>query len=275
MIDMHIHVVPPNLPGVGPLHSALKGSIESVANLVRQQMASGGFSHALAMGSYGMGEGDPLGIQRTLAIAEHVEGLYPIGIADPFRSDPDFLRLVEAALAKKQVAALKAYLGYIHAFPTDAGYRPYYRLAEKYKLPFIFHTGDTYSPYAKLKYAHPLHIDEVAVDHPEVKFVMAHVGNPWMQDAAEVVYKNINVWCDISGLFVGGPQDVNSQTNDDTLIRLRQAFRYAERPNRFLYGSDWPLAPMATYRDFARQAIPDEYQGQVFHDNAAILFGIG
>jgi hypothetical protein len=26
---------------------------------------------------------------------------------------------------------------------------------------------------------------------------MAHAGNPWMIDAAEVVYKNLNVWVDV------------------------------------------------------------------------------
>ena len=46
-------------------------------------------------------------------------------------------------------------------------------------MPVFFHTGDTYSPEAKLKFAHPLGVDEVAVDHPDVKFVLCHLGNPW------------------------------------------------------------------------------------------------
>ena len=134
-------------------------------------------------------------------------------IAQPDRSDRDHLRRVEETLATGRVVALKAYLGYVHAFPSDPGYRPYYELAERFKLPFIFHTGDTYSPYAKLKYAHPLHVDEVAVDYPNVRFVMAHVGNPWMIDAAEVVYKNVNVWVDLSGLFIGSEDELTEPSN--------------------------------------------------------------
>ena len=42
----------------------------------------------------------------------------------------------------------------------------------------------------------PLLVDDVAVDNPDVKFVMAHFGNPWLIDAAEVIYKNDNVWAD-------------------------------------------------------------------------------
>jgi predicted TIM-barrel fold metal-dependent hydrolase len=46
-------------------------------------------------------------------------------------------------------------------------------------------------------------MDEVAVDHGDVRFVLAHLGNPWLIDAAEVIFKNPNVWADLSGLLVG------------------------------------------------------------------------
>jgi hypothetical protein len=52
---------------------------------------------------------------------------------------------------------------------------------------------------------------------------------------------------------------------------IRKAFDYAERPERFLYGSDWPLAPMALYREFIRETIPEQYHPAVFHDNAKAL----
>lgn len=279
MIDTHIHCVPPNLPGVGPLDERLRDSIENVARLVRGEMRAGGIGTALAMGSLSDSDDDPLGISRTLEIAKLVPGLHAIGIMNPARTDREHLRRVEEAIASHRVAALKAYLGYLHHYPSDPGYRPYYELAAKHKLPVVFHTGDTYSPRAKLKYAHPVQVDEVAVDHPDVKFVMAHVGNPWMIDAAEVVHKNFNVWVDLSGLIVGSEEELEELDArlaiDETLDRVRAAFRYAERPNRFLYGSDWPLAPMALYRDLIRLAIPEAFQQQVFEDNARGLFAIG
>jgi uncharacterized protein len=279
MIDMHIHCVPPNLPGTGSLAPVLGDTIENVAGILREQMRAGGFDVALAMGAWNSGEADPLGINRTLQIAELVPGLQAIGVADPLRNEREHLRAVEKLLATRRVVALKAYLGYVHCFPADPGYRPYYELAASYKLPFIFHTGDTFSPYAKLKFAHPLGVDEVAVDHPDVRFVLAHVGNPWMIEAAELVYKNINVWADLSGLIVGSAEELHRPSARDSIdevgCRLRQAFQYAQRPNRFLYGSDWPLAPMPLYRDFIRKAIPVENYEQVFVENARLLFGLG
>ena len=129
-----------------------------------------------------------------------------------------------------------------------------------------------------MRFAHPLLVDDVAVDHPGVRFVLAHLGNPWLLDAAEVVYKNMNVWADLSGLVIG---DVAALTDEARLEERREvaanvsrAFRYAERPNRFLYGSDWPLAPMAVYRDFIRAAIPAAHHEQVFEENARRLFNL-
>jgi predicted TIM-barrel fold metal-dependent hydrolase len=277
MIDAHVHVVPPNLPGVGPLSPGLRASAENVARVVREQMAAAGVTHAAAMGSWPESTDDPLGINRTLQIAEGVSGLYAIGVMDPTRADKEHLQRVESQFRAGRVVALKGYLGYVHHFPNDPGYLPYYELAAQYKLPVFFHTGDTYSPFAKLKYAQPLGVDEVAVDFPQVNFVLCHVGNPWTVEAAEVVYKNMNVWADLSGLIVGQEGDLTDEANaegrGDVLERVRRAFRYAERPNRFVYGSDWPLAPMAPYAAFVRQAIPAEFHDMVFEENARKLFG--
>jgi predicted TIM-barrel fold metal-dependent hydrolase len=276
MIDCHIHVVPPCLQGVGSLSPLLEGPLDVLAARLQREMHEAGVQHALAMGCFNAAQDDPLGVAGTLGLARQVTGLHAIGIADPSRNDPEHLRRVDKVLATGQVRALKAYLGYLHYAPDHAGYRPYYEMAARHSIPVVFHTGDTYSPRAKLRYAQPLMVDDVAVDHPNVRFVLAHLGNPWLMDAAEVVYKNVNVWADLSGLVVGDETAFTAAEKREALAdiaaALRQAFRYAERPNRFLYGSDWPLAPMSAYRDFIRTVIPEVYQQQVFEGNARSLF---
>jgi predicted TIM-barrel fold metal-dependent hydrolase len=235
-----------------------------------------GVDNVLAMGSWNTRAEDPLGVADTLAIGRLARGVHAVGVADPARTEPEHLRRVETILASGHVRALKAYLGYLHYGPDHPGYEPYYELAARFGIPVICHTGDTYSPRAKLRYAQPLAVDDVAVDHPKVRFVLAHLGNPWLLDAAEVVYKNVNVWADLSGLAVGNEAAFQAPDRREALLdaaaAVRQAFRYAERPNRFLYGSDWPLVPMAAYRDFVRTLIPEVYHQQVFADNARALF---
>jgi predicted TIM-barrel fold metal-dependent hydrolase len=275
MIDTHVHVVPPRLPGVGPLAPLLEAGADEVAAALRREMHEAGVAAALAMGCRGTDD-DPLGVAGTLAVAAHAPGLHAAGVADPERNDPAHLRRADAALASGRVRALKAYLGYLHYGPGDPGYRPYYELAERHKVPVVFHTGDTYSPLAKLRYAQPLLVDEVAVDHPRVRFVLAHLANPWLTEAAEVVYKNFNVWADLSGLVVGDAEafaaEERQEALQDAAAAVRRAFRYAERPNRFLFGSDWPLAPLGAYRAFVAGAVPEIYHPQVFEENARGLF---
>jgi uncharacterized protein len=124
----------------------------------------------------------------------------------------------------------------------------------------------------------------VAVDHPEVRFVIAHVGYPWLVDAAEVIYKNNqqggprNVWADLSGLAVGSAaefEDFRRQGMRDLVINeVRKALYYTHLPERLMYGSDWPLAPMSVYRDFIQELIPEEYHQAVFFGNAASFYGL-
>jgi len=278
MIDMHIHAVNPQLPGVKMLPPFLGGPPEAVAAALREQMAESGTERLLGMGHLGGSADDPLGIASTLQIAELVPQLHAIGIADPSRTDTDHLQRVERQLRSRKVKALKGYLGYLYYGPDSPAYIPYYELAARYQVPFIFHTGDNYSDVAKVKYAHPLLVDEVAVDHRNVRFVMAHFGNPWITDAAEVVYKNENVWADLSGLLIGDETFFNTLAwggvLQRTVERLQQGLEFTGRPDKFLYGTDWPLAGMRVYRDFVRLLIPEKYHQAVFHDNAQMLFSL-
>src|SRR5215831_17276297 len=152
MIDIHIHAVPPNLPGTGALAPLLRQPAEVVATEIRREMQTAGVNTVFAMGAWNAGDADPLGINATVQIAAQVPGMHAIGIADPTRSGSEHFRKVEALLASGSVVALKGYLGYLHYEPAHPNYRRYYELAAKYQVPVMFHTGDTYSPRAKLKY---------------------------------------------------------------------------------------------------------------------------
>src|ERR1700722_32216 len=96
MIDTHLHVVPPNLPGVGALSPLLEQSPESVALALRREMEASRVTAALAMGCCGGNDDAPLGIAGTLTVARMAPGLHAVGMADPRRTDPAHLRRAEA-----------------------------------------------------------------------------------------------------------------------------------------------------------------------------------
>ncbi len=184
----------------------------------------------------------------------------------------DVARL-DDGLRTRRYRCIKIYLGYAARYPTDAAYAPAYALAERYDVPVVFHTGDTYSDRGRLQYAHPLAIDEVAVDHRGVRIVIAHAGYPWIETAAEVAYKNPNVYLEASAFMVGSPAERPRAWVDEYVVRpIAWIFGYIEDPTKVLFGSDWPLVDMAGYVDAYKRAIPREHWRAVFHDNAVRVF---
>jgi len=180
---------------------------------------------------------------------------------------------IEAALRSDRYRCIKIYLGYIHRYAADAAYQPLYALAARYDVPVVFHTGDTSSRQAKLKYADPLTIDEVAVDHPKTRFVLAHCGNPWIQSAAEVAYKNPNVYLECSALLLGDMSKEPREKVDKYVVQpIAWVFGYLEDPKKLMFGSDWPLTRIQPYLEAYKRAIPEKYWPLVLHDNAVRVF---
>jgi uncharacterized protein len=76
-----------------------------------------------------------------------------------------------------------------------------YRAAEANGIPIMFHTGTSIFPGARNKYGDPIYLDDVAVDFPKLKILMAHGGRPlWMNTAFFLLRRHANVYLDISGI---------------------------------------------------------------------------
>jgi hypothetical protein len=115
-------------------------------------------------------------------------------------------------------------------------------------------------------------VDDVAVDNPTLKLVICHVGNPWIRDCMEVVYKNKNVFADISGLVLG---DFKSHFKKFMVQQLKEMILYAGEPEYLLYGTDWPICRMRTYLSFVNGlGLPPEGKEKILWRNAARLFRI-
>ncbi len=188
---------------------------------------------------------------------------------------PDItLEQMEKALEDKRIRCLKIYLGYVDKYASDPFYAPFYSLAERQGVPVVFHTGDTQSKKALLKFADPLTIDEIAVGHPTVKFVLAHMGNPWIQSAAEVAYKNDNVYVDTSALLIDDVSKKKPEVVDALLIKpIQWFFYYVENPQKMLFGTDWSLAELGPYLMAVLGAVPKEHWDDIFYNNARSVFG--
>lgn len=181
--------------------------------------------------------------------------------------------LVEQHLKRKDCVGIKLYPGYSPYYVSDPGYGPIYELAEQYHKPVAIHTGALASKGGMLKYSHPLTVDQAAVEFPRVQFVMCHMGNPWVMDAAAVIDKNDNVAADLSGLLEGRI-DVSAFFRDmiGYTEYLRTWLAYLGGWDRLMYGTDWPLVNIGEYITFISRLIPEKYHDMVFFGNAHRIY---
>jgi uncharacterized protein len=224
---------------------------------------------ALVLTSYKVNAGRP----ATRAVVELTRELKDIFVVAGIRYTgfaPGDLTELREYLQDGTVRGLKLYPGYEPFYPADPALEPVYRLAEEFRVPVMIHSGDTYTPRGKVKFSHPLHVDEVAVDHPGVNFVICHIGNPWIRDCMEVVYKNANVYTDISGLVLG---DFSDRFESFMQRQLQEMLLYGVEPDNVLYGTDWPISSMQSYLEFIEELkIPPKDRRKIMYENAARLF---
>ena len=261
IIDCHTHL--------NNYHEQLAVALDESLDRLQSAMAEAGVSYSLVLTSYLVSVHRPSTAEVVRAVEQFdnlgvVAGISYLNYRErDLREMADFLR---AGL----VRGLKLYPGYEPFYPHDPRLKVVYDLAEEFDVPVMIHTGDTFSPRGKLKYAHPLEVDEVAVDYPKVKFVICHLGNPWLVDCMEVVYKNDNVWADFSGLVLG---EFTEAFEDYMEEQIAEVLLYAGEPHWFLYGSDWPICSMKSHVEFVRQLkMPEAHRQAIMYDNARKLF---
>jgi len=265
LIDCHVHL--------NQYDDAEPLPVDQRVRHLLQVMEENAVDHAVVLTSYTVTPHRPHIDEVIAAVAGDprlsiVEGLRWRGAGE--RTD---LFNMEERIRRDQVKGIKLYPGYDGYAINDPSLESFFLLADKYDVPIMIHTGDTYSKRAKVRQAHPLLVDDVAVDYPEVKIIMCHLGNPWFDDAAEVLYKNDNVFADISGLVLG---DFTAEFERRTLERMREMIHYAGNVGRqLLFGTDWPLVGMKSYIRFFRELeLTEEERVGVAWKNAAKLFKI-
>ena len=91
-------------------------------------------------------------------------------------------------------------------FPNDPMAYRLYEIIAHHKLPAIFHTGHSGIGTGmrgggglRLKYSQPIHLDDVAVDFPDMTIILAHPSWPWTDEALSIALHKPNVYIDLSG----------------------------------------------------------------------------
>lgn len=154
--------------------------------------------------------------------------------------------------------------------PGDRMAWPLYEVIDHYKLPAIFHTGHsgmgTGMPGGggiRLKYGQPILVDDVAVDFPNIRIVLAHPSWPWTDEALSMALHKPNVFIDLSGW---SPRYFPPQ-----IVR----YANGQLGHKFLFGSDFPLIPPEKWiKAFDEAGFRPELREPILKGNAMRLLGL-
>ena len=261
IVDCHVHL--------NNYHNEEVASLDHSIELLLREMRRNRIDIALILSSYKVTPGRP----DTATLVEATrpfKSLYIVAGIPFFGDRSEQLDALRPGVEEGKIRGLKLYPGYEPFYPSDESLEPVYAFAKECQLPVMIHSGDTYSPGGKIKYSHPIHVDEAAVDHRDVNFVICHLGNPWVRDCMEVVYKNANVYTDFSGLVLG---DFDDRFESYMLKQVQEMLAYGVQPEKCLYGTDWLLASMESYLDFMEQLhMTQKERAMILHENAIRLF---
>ena len=261
IIDCHVHVNGyeslKNLP--------LKERIESLSNT----MQSNNVDQAIILSSYTINEERP-STGQILSAIENNEKIKVVAGYSISNHDESSIKEYEEYLKNGKIKGLKIYPGYEHYYPYDPKYQKIIDLCIEYDVPLMIHTGDTYTPKGKVRFAHPINVDDVAVDNPELKIIICHLGNPWFLDCQEIIYKNKNVYADISGLVLG---DFTEFYEKYLVGKITDFLNYAGEPKYLLYGTDWPISSMKSYLNFVSKLdLNQQERDLIMYKNSQRLF---
>lgn len=159
------------------------------------------------------------------------------------------------------VAGLKLYPSYQFYYPNDRRVYPLYELCQSAGIPLLMHIGSSVIPGTRIKYCDPIHLDDVAVDFPDLNIVMAHGGRGFWYDVCAFLASHFrNVFIDVTGLV---PQ------------QLLQHFPNLERnADKFVFGTDWPAMPKSVAHNVAAiraLGLSGAALDRIFYANAAQL----
>jgi len=222
---------------------------------------------------------DEAGIEKSVLFAvdapivyasnEYVHSLcseYPdrfIGFASVNPKDPEAVQVLERAVQDLGLKGLKFHPPLQDFYPNDPALAPIYQKAVELNIPVVFHVGTTpFGAMCRLSQADPLLIDDVAVDFPDLRIMLTHLGTLWHHAAFMVVEKNPNVYIDTAAYLY----EIPGLLTHGLITRIGA--------DKIIFGTDYPMpyaGDVHRMKDFVtciqELDVPADVLEGIFHGN--------
>ena len=196
-----------------------------------------------------------------------------IGFGSVHPHEPGAAEELEHAITKLGLRGLKLSPTYQAMDPRSPECWRLYEIADHHRVPVMFHCGGAYT--GSLEWADPCLLDKVAMAFPDLKLIVAHFGQPYMEQTAILMRKNENVFADLSARYHRPWQLYHG---------IMIAIEY-QVVDRLLFGSDFPVrTPRVAIEEFRginewgggvnMPQVPDEVIEAIMYERPLSLLGI-
>jgi len=148
---------------------------------------------------------------------------------------------------------------------------PIYEKAQDLGIPVVFHAGMSWEPNVRLKYGHPMYLEDVAHDFPELNIIVAHFAWPWVLEAVMLALKYPNVYIDTACLYFDNPKDFITfvMTKQVPLSAIEKSLRH-----KIVFGSDYPRVEIKNMVKALREVgLSEGCLELIFRENPRRLLG--
>ena len=196
-----------------------------------------------------------------------------VGFASVDPKEADAADQFEQAITKHGMQGLKISPTYQAVDPRSPECWQLYEVAVAHKVPVMFHCGGGYT--GSLEFADPVLLDKAAMAFPDLNIIVAHFGQPYMEQTAILMRKQGNVYADLSARYHRPWQLYNG-------VMVAIEYKVTER---LLFGSDFPVGTPADaikrfrgINDWGGGAhmphIPEELIESIMHDRPLSMLGL-
>jgi len=163
------------------------------------------------------------------AAAKHPGRILTLAGIDPRR--PEAPALFRRCIEEFKMKGLK--------WHPDHGYYPnsqeayaVLEVANELGVPLLTHCGPR--PESRSKYAHPIHLDDIAIDFPNLTIIAAHMGDTWWRDWAALARHKSTICGDLA------MWQLMAETRPSLFRRYLREIVDIVGPEQVLFSSDGP-----------------------------------
>ncbi len=269
-IDIHCHTTPRKLRDVVPESATL--------DAIKEKMEEYGIEKTVVLASYFPHKGSGISNYRLREWIRDRPEFAMFGSLDIEHYFQQGSNELEELAEAGHLAGIKIYTCYQNIDLSSEKMQSVGELAERFHLPLMFHVGYSYSSMrttGKISIANlvkPSDVGQFAERHPSVPVIIAHMGEPFLDELQEVINKYPNVYTETSGLI---DSKFGQEERESTVREIKQ---YLERcgTDKLLFGTDFPVQ---THEDSiymlekALDGLTEQNRKDIYYNNARRVLG--